>query len=171
MRRVLQSSPSAFPVSTLNLSATQRITWLTRNVLRPIERLEDALLEQNRPHFVHWEDALFFKSVTSAPRDHEDLLSKLHELKNLARGIVAMLEVDLEMKVETTDEIRFSIVSGCIDDLRDFYPEFPLSRGNWDPELKRMIGTLPEFVRRVFLEITGHHEQLDGPIQHALKDM
>ena len=171
MRQILQCSPSAFSISPLNLSATQRITWLTRNVLRPIERLEDALLEQNRPHFVHWEDALFFNSETSPPKGNEDLLSRLHELKNLANGIVVSLERDLEMKVETTDEIRFSIVFGCIHDLHDFYPDFPLSRGNWDPELKQMIGTLPEFVRRIFLEITGHHEQLDGPIQLVLKDM
>ncbi len=98
-------------------------------------------------------------------------MSGLNALKDQVKGLIARLELDLEMKVETTDEIRFSIVFDAIHDLHDFYPDFPLSRGNWDRELKQTIGTLPAFVQRVFLEVTGLHERLDGPIQYVLKDM
>ena len=153
------------------MSATQRITWLERNVLQPAERLEAALLPENRPKFVYWEDVLSDQYDDKSPGAKDDLFLDLSTLKYQAKKIIARLELDLEMKVQTTDEIRFSIVFDAIHDLRDFYPDFPLSRGNWDSELKQMIGTLPEYVRRVFLEITGHHEQLDGPIQLVLKDM
>lgn len=152
-------SPSAFAVSPFDMSATQRITWLQRNVLHPVERLESALAHENSPHFVHWEDQLREPQDGNAPVDRVDLLSGLAALKAQAKDVISKLECDLGMKVQTTDEIRFTIVYNAIWDLHDFFPEFPLSRGNWDADLKRMIGILPDYVRRVFLETTGQHEQ------------
>jgi hypothetical protein len=169
-RRALQMSPSAFAVSPLDMSATQRITWLKRNVLHPVERLESALANENMPHFVHWEDELLDRQEGNVPLDGDDFLSGLAALKAQANDLIAKLELDLRMKVQTTDEIRFTIVYDAIWDLHDFFPEFPLSRGNWDPEHKQ-VGILPDYVRRVFLETTGQHEQLDGPIQLALEDV
>ena len=164
-------SPSAFAVSPFDMSATQRITWLKRNVLHPVERLESALADESQPHFVHWEDQLREPQDGIAPVDCVDLLSGLAALKAQAKDVISKLECDLGMKVQATDEIRFTIVYDAIWDLHDFFPEFPLSRGNWDADLKRMIGILPDYVRRVFLETTGQHEQLDGPIQLALEDV
>ncbi|MBB05183.1 MAG: hypothetical protein CML03_06665 [Pseudooceanicola sp.] len=167
----LQISPSAFAVSPFDMSATQRITWLQRNVLHPVERLETALTDENTPHFVHWEDQLRERQDGIAPVDSVDLLSDLAALKAQAKDVISKLECDLGMKVQTSDEIRFTIVYDAIWDLHDFFPDFSLSRGTWDPELKKMIGVLPDFVRRVFLETTGHSEQLDSPIQLALEDV
>lgn len=163
-------SPSAFAVSPLDMSATQRITWLKRNVLHPVERLEGALADDNQPHFVHWEDQLREPQDRIAPVDRVDLLSGLAALKAQAKDVISKLECDLGMKVQTTDEIRFTIVYDAIWDLHDFFPEFPLSRGNWDPEHKQ-VGILPDYVRRVFLETTGEDERLDGPIQLALQEV
>jgi len=170
-RRALAMSPSAFAISPFDMSATQRITWLKRNVLHPVERLESALADKNQPHFVHWEDQLRERQDETAPVDRIDLLSGVAALKAQAKDVISRLECDLGMKVQTTDEIRFTIVYDAIWDLHEFFPEFPLSRGNWDAELKRMIGILPDYVRRVFLETTGQHEQLDGPIKLALEDV
>lgn len=153
------------------MSATQRITWLHRNVLHPVERLERALADENTPHFVHWEDQLRDRLSVRAPFDDDDLLPTLAALKAQTKDLIAKLDNDLRMKVQTTDEIRFTIVYDAISDLHDFFPEFPLSRGNWDAGLKQMIGILPDYVRRVFLETTGEHEQLDGPIKLALEDV
>ncbi|NVK95626.1 hypothetical protein [Ruegeria pomeroyi] len=169
-RRALQMSPSAFAISPFDMSATQRITWLKRNVLHPVERLESALANENAPHFVHWEDQLREPQDGIVPVDCVELLSGLAALKVQAINVISKLECDLGMKVQTTDEIRFTIVYDAIWDLHDFFPEFPLSRGNWDPEHKQ-VGILPDYVRRVFLETTGDHEQLDGPIQLALQDV
>lgn len=164
-------SPSAFSVSPFDMSATQRITWLKRNVLHPVERLETALVDGNTPHFVHWEDQLGDRLGANTPIHGDDLLPGLATLKAQTQDLIVKLELDLEMKVQTTDEIRFTIVYDAISDLHEFFPEFPLSRGNWDAELKRMIGVLPDYVRRVFLETVGQHEQLDGPIKLALEDV
>jgi hypothetical protein len=153
------------------MSATQRITWLKRNILQPAARLEAALLPENRPKFVYWEDLLSDQRDDDLADAEDDISFRLSLLKEKAKKLIAKLRSDLEMKVETTDEIRFSIVFDAIQDLRDFYPDFQLSRGNYDSELKQVIGILPEFVRRVFFETTGHHERLDGPIQLVLHDM
>lgn len=164
-------SPSAFAVSPFDMSATQRITWLQRNVLHPIERLENALASASRPNFVHWEEELLRHRGPFMPNDIDRTLAGLAALKAQANDLIAKLELDLGMKVQTTDEVRFTIVHDAIWDLHEFFPDFPLSRGNWDADLKRMIGVLPDYVRRVFLETTGQHEQLDGPIQLALQDV
>lgn len=152
------------------MSATQRITWLKRNVLHPVERLESALADENRPHFVHWEDILQARRDPYLPHDIGAISSGLGELKEQVRDLVHCLQTELDQKIKTTDEIRYFIVYDAIWNLHDFFPEFSLSRGNWDPEHKQ-VGILPDYVRRVFLETTGQHEQLDGPIQLALKDV
>lgn len=129
------------------------------------------LTDENTPHFVHWEDQLRERLGANIPILGDDLLPGLAALKAQTKDLIAKLELDLEMKVQTTDEIRFTIVYDAISDLHEFFPEFPLSRGNWDAELKKMIGILPDYVRRVFLETTEQHEQLDGPIKLALEDV
>lgn len=163
-------SPSAFAVSPFDMTATQRITWLQRNVLHPVERLESALADENTPHFVHWEDQLRDRLGPLIPNDIDATLAGLTALRDQAQVLITKLERDLRMKVQTTDEIRFTIVYDAIWDLHEFFPEFPLSRGNWDPEHKQ-VGILPDYVRRMFLETTGEHERLDGPIQIALEDV
>jgi len=170
-RSVLEKTPSAFSISPPDMSATQRVTWLERNILHPVAKIEAALAEENHPHFIHWETELLERQPPCPARDIEGLLSSLNELRGQAEDIITKLKLDLDMKVQTTDEIRFSIVYDAIQDLHEAYPNFRLSRGNWYTELKQTVGVLPEFVRRVFLETTGHHEQLDGPIQLALKDI
>lgn len=163
-------SPSAFAVSPFDMSATQRIMWLQRNVMHPVERLEIALETQNKPHFVHWEEESLGTRGTFIPEDIDSTLAGLAALRDQAEALIAKLRVDFRMKVPANDEIRFTIVYDAIWDLHDFFPDFPLSRGNWDPEHKQ-VGILPDYVRRVFLETTGDHEQLDGPIQLALQDV
>ncbi len=169
-RRALQISPSAFAISPFDMSATQRITWLQRNVMHPVERLETALEAPNKPHFVHWEEKYLGPRGSFLPEDIDSTFAGLAALRDQAEALIAKLRVDLRMKVQANDEIRFNIVYDAIWDLHDFFPDFPLSRGNWDPEYKQ-VGILPDYVRRVFLETKGDHEQLDGPIQLALQDV
>lgn len=146
------------------MSLTQRTTWLQRKVINPIETLEAALTDENVPHFAHWE-----RYGEVEPAADEALLSSLAELKNRATRLKAEFadEITGEKagKVTHTHEIRYYIVHVCLSELRDCYPNLKLSRGNWDKEIKIATGAIPDFVRRVFLETTGQHEQLDGPMQ------
>lgn len=136
--------------------------------MHPVEKLETALEARNKPHFVHWEEESLGPRGSFLPEDIDRTLAGLAALRDQAEALIAELHVDLRMKVQANDEIRFTIVYDAIWDLHEFFPDFPLSRGNWDPEHKQ-VGILPDYVRRVFLETTGQHEQLDGPIQLALE--
>lgn len=164
IRRGVQASPNGFRLAPFDMSLTQRTTWLQRKVINPIETLEAALTDENVPHFAHWEQYGEVEPVAD-----EALLASLAELKNRATRLQAKFadEITGEKagKVTHTHEIRYYIVHVCLSELRDCYPNLKLSRGNWDKEIKIATGTIPDFVRRVFLETTGQHEQLDGPMQ------
>lgn len=164
IRRGVEASPNGFRLAPFDMSLTQRTTWLQRKVINPIETLEAALTDETVPHFAHWE-----RYGEVEPAADEALLSSLAELKNRATRLQAEFadEITGEKagKVTHTHEIRYYIVHVCLSELRDCYPNLKLSRGNWDKEIKMATGAIPDFVRRVFLETTGQHEQLDGPIQ------
>lgn len=144
---------------------------MERNILHPAEKLEHALAGENKPHFVHWESELLDRRGPYLPQDIDAFSSSLSALKDQVEGLIKTLGTDVEQGIKSTDEFRFSIVSDAIHDLHEFFPDFPLSRGNWDPELREMIGIIPEFVRRIFLETTGQSEKLDGPIKLAIDDI
>ncbi|MDF1735105.1 MAG: hypothetical protein P1U37_07460 [Minwuia sp.] len=144
---------------------------MERNILHPAERLEQALGDENKPHFVHWESELLDRRGPYLPQDIDDFSSSLNALRDQVEGLIKTLETDVDQGIKSTDEFRFSIVFDALHDLHEFFPDFPLSRGNWDPELREMIGIVPEFVRRIFLETTGEHEQLDSPIKIAIDDI
>ncbi|MFV1440237.1 MULTISPECIES: hypothetical protein [unclassified Phaeobacter] len=168
VRRGIETSPNGFRLAPFDRSLTQRITWLQRQIINPIETLEAALAPENTPHFVHWEH---YGDIQTPSR--EPFLAALAELKKEA----ALLQADFEDeisgevagKISHTNEIRHYVVYVCLSELRECYPDLKLSRGNWDKKLKVAIGPIPEFVRRVFLETTGNHEQLDGPIQRNMQ--
>lgn len=164
IQRGVKASPNGFRLAPFDMSLTQRTTWLQRKVINPIETLEAALTDENGPHFAHWE-----RYGEVEPAADEALLSSLAELKNRATRLQAEFadEITGEKagKVTHTHEIRYYIVHVCLSELRDCYPNLKLSRGNWDKEIKVATGAIPDFVRRIFLETTGQHEQLDGPMQ------
>ncbi|UWR16308.1 hypothetical protein [Sulfitobacter sp. M368] len=170
VRRSIKTSPNGFRLARFDMSLTQRITWLQRNVLHPVDRLESALADENRPNFVHWEDMLQKRRGPYLPDDLDAISSGLVELKEQVRDLVYSLQTEKDQNIKTTDEIRYYIVYNAIWDLHEYFPDFPLSRGSWDPEHKQ-VGILPDYVRRVFLETTGEHERLDGPIKLALEDV
>lgn len=164
VRRGIEASPNGFRLAPFDKSLTQRKTWLQRHVVNPIETLEAALSDENAPHFAHWErygdDDL-----------HSDtaLLEALAELKEkaflLQREFEDEITGETAGKITHTHEIRHYVVFVCLSELRENYPSLKRSRGNWDKELGQSVGPVPDFVRRVFFETTGNHEQLDGPIQ------
>ncbi|WP_283638503.1 hypothetical protein [Marinovum algicola] len=168
VRRGIETSPNGFRLAPFDMSLTKRKTWLQRQIINPIETLEAALAPENTPHFSHWEH---YGDIR--PPFHEPLLAALAELRKEADLLRSDFEDeisgDVAGKISHTNEIRHYVVYVCLSELRECYPDLKLSRGNWDKKLKVATGSIPDFVRRVFLETTGNHEQLDGPIQRNMK--
>lgn len=165
------TSPNGFKLAPFDASLTQRIEWLKINVLNPIEKLTEALSASNHSHFRHWEE---YGEVV--PPDRTSLLEKLNSLKLEANSISHWLEGEVsgriwDDKIRHGDEIRFAIVYNAIHAVNDHFPEFSVSRGNWDGELRKMTGIIPDYVRRVFLETTGQNEQLDGPVKDVVSEI
>ena len=69
-----------------------------------------------------------------------------------------------------TNEIRLYIVGVAITTVQDHFPEIKITRGVWDVDLGQSTGQIPDYVRRVFLEITQQNERLDNTIRLILKD-
>lgn len=67
--------------------------------------------------------------------------------------------------------MRSYVVFVCLWDLNKSFPDFRITRGQWDKDLGQTVGVIPDYVRRVFLETTGQHEQLDSQIQEAQKSL
>lgn len=168
IRRGIETSPNGFRLAPFDMSLTLRKTWLQRQIISPIESLEAALTPENTPHFANWEQYGEF-----TPPAREGLISALVKLKNEAAVLQADFEDEISGevagKISHTNEIRHYVVYVCLSGLRECYPDLKLSRGNWDKKMKVTIGPIPAFVRQIFLETTGNHEQLDGPIQLNLK--
>lgn len=133
-------------------------------MLRPIERLEKALTDENKPHFQHWEEYGENECVFS-----DALLAELANLKsrteNLANWLNEEIDGETAGKIAHTNEIRSYIVFVAIDTARKHFPEIKQSRGNWDHVKGVMIGRTQDYVRQVFLETTGRHELLDSKIE------
>ncbi|WP_421360242.1 hypothetical protein [Agrobacterium rosae] len=169
IRRGIITSPNGFEPAPFDASLTRRVEWLTINVINPIERLKTALEDSNRPHFHHWEEY-----GETSDRDRQPILDELNALRVEAISISRWLESEIDGsvsgKVRHTDEIRYFVVYTALSALEESFPELTLSRGNWDEALGIATGAVPDFVRRVFLETTGQHEQLDGPIQSVITD-
>ncbi|UWP97673.1 hypothetical protein [Aliiroseovarius crassostreae] len=164
VRRGIEASPNGFRLAPFDKSLTQRRTWLQRQVVNPIETLQAALSDENALHFAHWERY----GDDDLPSDTA-LLDALAKLKNKAISLQREFEDEITGetggKITHTHEIRHYVVFICLSELRENYPNLKQSRGNWDKELGQSVGPVPDFVRRVFFETTGNHEQLDGPIQ------
>lgn len=152
------------------MSLTQRITWLQRNVIKPIERLETALEPESTAHFAHWEEY-------GQPEqfDTTTILSELSHLKERTAKLESWLSEEVDGtnsgKIAHTNEIRFYVVHVCLWDLKKSFPDFRITRGQWDKDLGQTVGIIPDYVRRVFHETTGQHEQLDSQIQEAMKSL
>lgn len=171
IHRGISTSPNGFRFAPFDASLTQRLDWLKINVLNPVDRLRDALSDTNQAYFRHWEE--YGQETT---QNRQPLLDNLDALQQEAESISRWLEGEVsgriwDAKIRHTEEIRYSVVSITIEAVHTHFPRFPISRGNWDKELRQMTGIIPDYVRRVFLETTGQTEQLDGQIKEVVANL
>ncbi len=165
MRAKIMAMPSSFEDSPFDRSLTKRIEWLTRNVVNPCNKLENALLDQNLPNFEHWEI-----DTTFEPKVIDNFRQSIDDLKQRADSLVATMQAELAQAISHNSEIKFTIVFDALADLHQHFPEIHLSRGNWYSEVGEMVGVVPAYVRRLYFEITGETEKLDAQIQDVIRD-
>ena len=156
--------PIGFPIAPFDASLTKRIEWLTTQVIRPAEKLLNALDHTNRPYFAEWPDEYRLP-------DRPNLDATCEPLNAIRAHAVALrdsLDGQLLQKIAHTSEMRYDIVTALIDILKEHFPDVKRNRGQHYRNLRKTVGAIPDYVRRAFFEITGSTEQLDAPIQQAL---
>jgi hypothetical protein len=161
---IISETPLNMRGAPINTSTTRRKEWLDRNVIDPSNRLIAALGEANQPFFSTWPDA--------GPTDFPEpitFMCSLRQLRDLGVSLKDSLQSDIDNKINHTSELKFSIVDDLIATLRDHFPDIKITRGNYDKAVKRQIGTVPAFVDRAFLEITGLREKHDKSLQIIVK--
>jgi hypothetical protein len=163
-RHDIRSMPVGFPIAPFDASLTKRSEWLVSQVIAPVEKLLHALGEHNRPYFSEWPEEY---RLGERP-DFDEAHSRIEEILHHATALRASMDDQLLQKFAHTSEMRYDIVAALIDLLKAHFPEVMRSHGQYDHQLGQTVGTIPDYVRRAFLEITGSAEQLDAPIQQAL---
>lgn len=163
-RRDIRSMPIGYPIAPFDASLTQRIEWLTTQVIKPAERLLDALGDANRPYFAEWPHEYRLPDRPNLDGAREPL-NAVHEHAIALRDT---LDGQLSQKIAHTSEMRYDIVTALLDILKEHFPDMKRSRGQYDGDLGVTVGVIPDYVRRAFFEITGSTEQLDAPMQQAL---
>lgn len=133
-------------------------------VIKPAERLINALDGENAPYFSTWPDDTGVPQTLERP----ELSEALAKLMEFAVALKGELEVQLAEPAPQTFELKSAIVHNLISILMKNFPELPLSRGRYDRKEKRAIGSTPEFVRRAFFEITEQHDELAEDIKDTL---
>jgi hypothetical protein len=157
--------PIGFPkLAPFDASLTQRIEWLSTQVIGPAERLLDALDDAKRPYFAEWPDEYRFPDRP----DLDEARSRIDNVYHRAMALRDSLRSQRLQKITHTSEMRYDIVTTLLDILKEHFPGIKLTRGQHDRDLRETVGIIPDYVRRAFLEITGSAEQLDAPIQQAL---
>jgi len=156
--------PIGFPIAPFDASLTERIEWLSTQVIGPAERLLDALDDANRPYFSDWPDEYRFPDRP----DLDEARDPVKTIREYATALRDSLSSQRLQKIAHTSEMRYDIVTALLDILKEHFPDVRRTRGQYDRQLGRTVGVIPDYVRRAFFEITGSTEQLDAPIQQAL---
>lgn len=164
-RHDIRSMPIGFPkLAPFDASFTQRIEWLSTHVITPAERLLNALGEHNRPYFAEWPDEYRLPDRPIL----DDARNRIEEIQRHATALRDNLNDQLSQKIAHTSEMRYDIVTALLDILKEHFPDVKRTRGQYDRQLGRTVGVIPDYVRRAFFEITGSTEQLGAPMQQAL---
>lgn len=163
MRAKIRAMPSSFDIAPFDKSLTKRIEWLSRNVISPCNKLEEALLEQNLPNFAHWENGCQLE-----PEQIKHLRQSLNELKQSGLSLSGTLAAEIDQDISHNSEIKHDIVFNALADLHQYFPDLPLSRGNWDTEIGNMSGSIPDYVRRFYFEVTNQNDKLNVQIQDVI---
>lgn len=163
-RRVISSIPCDLPNAPSNYTHSERLAWVDAQVLNPIKKLLDALDPTNQHMLSLWPNEV----VDEIMPDFEEVRRQLESLQLLAQNVAIAIVMHRRTDLPFGPLIRFQIVAATAAALDEFVPNLKPSRGTYDATTKQYHGRYPAIIRRVFLEITGLHEQLDRLIQEQV---
>jgi len=135
-------------------------------VIKPAERLFTALAEENSPYFSTWPNDTGITDVLHPQK----LKEELQKLLDFAVALRGELECQLAEPAPQTFELKADIVGNLLSIAKKNFPEMRFSRGQYNRKERKMMGSIPEFVRRAFFEITELHDELAEDIKDTLAD-
>lgn len=164
IRRIIASTPCDLPGAPSSHTHSERIDWVDTQLLNPITKLLDAIKPDNRHMLSLWPNEV----VDELMPDFAEVENQLRHLQKLAWHLSITLLAYRKADLPLGPFIRFQIVALTAAALDEFAPDLKPSRGTFDATTKQYHGHYPAIIRRVFLEITGLHEQLDRLIKEQV---
>lgn len=153
-RNQIASVPSHFPSGPKNIDISNQRDWLGSEVIKPAEKLKNALSAENRHFFT---SAMFNHSAYEP--DFTEALRLLNEIEDFAELAFIRLDMQANLDIRNSTQLQFEIVNGIVEII-----EKQLSLYE-----NRMSTRANVLVRLAFKEITGFHKQLDDDIKIAVK--
>lgn len=163
-RRVIATTPNDLPGRPSTHTHSERLDWLDTQVLNPIEKLLGALDPSQRHMLSLWPNEV----VDELMPDFDEVRRQVEHLQLLAQNLAITIVMHRKADLPFGPLIRFQIVAATASILDELAPNLKPSRGTYDATTKQYYGHYPAIIRRVFLEITGLHEQLDRLIQEQV---
>ena len=161
---VISTLPCDLPSAPLNLSLTKRADWLETNVVKPGQRLLEALQTENRPMFSTWPYPLDPPKF----RDNTKLVAELSELVAVADELRQDLRNQQADDAGHSQELRQEVFSAIARLMQKHCPDVKPNRGVYDSHLRRRVGIYVDAMRLIFSKITGVQENLDRLIRSEM---
>ncbi|WP_338445849.1 hypothetical protein V5F89_11925 [Pelagerythrobacter marensis] len=165
-RRVISITPCDLPGAPSGDTLSQRLAWVDAQLLNPVERLLEALEPENRHMLSLWPEE---PNADLIP-DYDEIAEQLENLQLLGKNLAIIIAKYRFHDLPPGPLIRYRIVAAIAEVLDDALPDLRPSRGTYDVSTKQFHGVYPALIRRIFLEITGLHEQLDRLIKEQVDE-
>lgn len=160
-RAVIAVLPCDLPGAPFNMPLTKRVEWLEINVIKPAERLIGALADECLPMFCAWPYPLSIPEF----RNNSVLKCELATLLQSSMALRDSLGAQQSEDAGHNQELRAEIFASIARLLRKHRPELSPSRGVYDPELRRRVGTYVDAASIIYSKITGLRDNLDRLIR------
>lgn len=164
-RAIIAVLPCDLPDAPFNMSLTKRAEWLDINMVKPCERLLDALSDEQRPMFSTWPYPLTIPEF----RDNTALKAELNAVLEFSRDLRASLQQQQSDDAGHNQELRAEIFASCARTLRRHRPELKPNRGVYDAKFRRRVGAYVEAIGLIYSEIAGQSDNLDRLIRGEMK--
>lgn len=160
-RAVIAIVPTDLPDAPFNMTLTKRADWLEAHVIHPCEKLLAAAAANMQPMFTRWPYPLAIPQTD----DRAGLTRELDALLTQASDIRDLLRAQQADKAGHSQELRAEIFAGAARIVRQHCPDTKPSRGVYDREFRRWIGSYADAMRLILSNIIGVTENLDRLIR------
>lgn len=147
-----------------NMTLTKRADWLEREVIKPAQKILNAVSDENIPMFSTWPYPLTVPEF----RDNSALVAELIKTLEHATGLRDSLRGQQEGDAAHSQELRQEIFCSIARTFRQHAPHIPPSRGEYGKQERRRRGFYVDAMRLVFLRIINEPENLDRLIRSEI---